>query len=130
MKEGILISTLMILLLFNTYVAMVNPNVVSVLNQDLSGLVATALTCTIAAGINIFGSGLSDSATKIIFSVIVMFNILFQIDIYGFTLGLGLCSTVFTVFNNGDVLGIGTLIGGLLSFVAFFSAMLVVVESG
>ena len=128
MKEEIFISSMLIMLLFNGFIVMVNPDVESVLNMDLASILITGLAVAITAGISVFGSGLSDSSTKIIFSVILIFNILFRVEIYGFTLGFGLVSTITDVFNNGDVLGFGTFIGGVLAFATFFSGLLIVVE--
>ena len=133
MKEEIFISCLVILLLFNVFVVYTEPEYSSVLDMNLVSIVVTGLALAVLSSITIFGSGLSDSATKIIFATIIILNVLFQVDLYldpwigHFSIGLGLATTMNDVFATyGDVMGLGALISGTLSFVTLFSGILIV----
>ncbi len=135
MKEEIFISCLDILLLFNIFVVFTDPSYSSVLSMSMVSIIVTGLVVAILSSITIFGSGLSDSATKIIFASIILLNVLFQVDFYydpyipHFVIGLGLASTINNVFTAyGDVMGIGALIASTLSFITFFSGIMIVAE--
>jgi len=129
-KEEIFISSMLIILLFNGFVIMVNPEIPNVLDMDLTSILVTGLAVAIASGVTVFGSGLSDSATSIIFGVILMFNVLYKIEVYGFTLGLGLVNTMSDVFIDNDVLGIGWYVTNLIGFVAFVTCMMMIIGVG
>lgn len=128
MKEEIFISTLTIILLFNVFAYSVNATDVSLLNLDFTDLVVTAVAIVLPLSINFLGVGLSDSGISIAFAVMIVFNVLFQIEIYGYTIGLGLINTMINVFSGGnDVLNLGFMITSILGMLAFFSGMLIIV---
>lgn len=129
MKEEIFISTLSILVLFNTFVCLVNPNVSSVLTMDLKAIVITGLTIAISSSITIFGSGLAPDVSKMLFTSIVLLNVMFQVNIYGFTIGIGLINTLINVFSPTDAWGLGYLLALTISFITFCSAIMIVAEN-
>lgn len=128
MKEELFLSTLIVLVLFNVGVVMINPSQVSILNVDVSGFILSVLSIAVVGGIKVFDTGLSDSSINILVGAIILFNIMYQIEIEGFTLGFGLITTVFNVFNTGDILGYGTLFASILSLIMIFTGMLILVE--
>ena len=127
MKEEIFISSLAIILLFNVFVVAINPTESSILNMDMSSVLVTAIA--IITGGSVLSIVLGETVIKVVFATLVIFNILFQIDLYGFTVGLGLTNTLFTVFQTNDVLNLGFITASVLSLMVFFSGMLIVVES-
>lgn len=127
MKEEIFISSLAIILLFNVFVVAINPTESSILNMDMSSILITAITI-IATG-SLASIVVGETLIRVVFATLVIFNILFQVDIYGFTIGLGLTNTLFTVFQTNDILNLGFITASVLSLMVFFSGMLIVVES-
>lgn len=128
MKEELFLSTMFILLLFNIGVVMINPSQASILNVDIGGFLLSVLTIGVASGINVFSSGLSDSATRLITGSMILFNIFFQISVYDFTLGFGFITTVFNVFNGGDILGYGIILSGVFTIMLFVTGLLILLE--
>jgi hypothetical protein len=127
MKEEIFISTLAILVLFNVFVVSINPAQSSILNLDFQGIIVSALSVITVGSVVQIVTG--ETILRIVFSILLLFNVLFQVHIYGFTVGLGLVNTVFNVFQVYDVLNIGFIVASVLSMLVFFSGMLIIVES-
>lgn len=120
-----------ILLIFNTFYLLINNQVItSFAIGGLMSIVVSAITLAIASGIQVMGTGISDSAIKILFSAMVILNVLFKVEIGGLTIGLGLAQNVVTVFGAGDFMGFGMILAGALTLMAFFSGMLMVAEDG
>lgn len=128
MKEEIFISTMAILLFFNIFVTFANPDAYNVLDLEFTDIMITVVGILLTGGL---ASVLVDGVivTKGI-AIMIIFNVLFRINVGDFNIGFGLVNTVFNVFNTYDVMGIGYLIASILGVMAFFSGMLIVVESG
>jgi len=123
----IFVSTLSMLLMFNIFVVMINPTASSILNISYQEVVVQALAIIVSG--SLISVVLGETVLKIVFSTIIIFNVLFQVHIYGFTVGLGLVQTVFNVFQVYDVMNLGFYITSIISLVVFFSGMLIIVES-
>jgi hypothetical protein len=135
MKEEIFISTMGIFLIFNTFYYLMEGSVSSLLVGGISSMlliistaVATVLLLGVDATILGFGISLSDSSVKIVFVTLILINVLFKIEIAGFSVGLGLATTLANAFNGGDFLGLGTVLSAMLSFMALFSGIMIVSE--
>lgn len=127
MKEEIFISTLAIIILFNVFVVSINPEVSSILNTDFTSILVTSITIISAGGL--VSIVLGETVLRVVFATLLLFNVLFQVEIYGFTIGLGLINTIFNVFQTYDVMNFGFITASVLSMLCFFSGMLIVVES-
>ena len=127
MKEEIFISSLAIIILFNVFVVSMNPSQASILNMSFNNLLITAIA-TITAG-SLASIIVGETLIRVVFATLVLFNVMFQVDIYNFTIGFGLINTMINVFTTYDVLGLGLITASVLSLMVFFSGMLMVVES-
>lgn len=95
------------MLLFNIGYSFANPtSVFDIVVGGVVGFIATVAGLGIISGIQILGSGLSTASQKIIFGIGTLLNILFQIDIAGLTIGMGLGSTLIEAFVLNDLFGI------------------------
>ena len=129
MKETIFLTSLITLLLFNGYVVLANPNATNMLNIDYTNLILTAITILTGGGLlSVFVSG---ELVKFGISILLLFNIMFSVDMYGYSVGLGLFNNVINVFSGNSFADyVGISIFGILSFITFVSGILILVESG
>jgi len=127
MKEGIFISTMLVILLFNTFIVFGNPEESSLLNINIENIVITAVGIILVGSLTSIVMG--EEVMRKAFAIMLVFNVLFKIDVAGFTIGLGLTNNLIDAFAVNDVMYLGTITTTLLSIMAFFSGMLIVVES-
>lgn len=122
----IFISVMIILLIFNVYYVFSFPESTWNLTVGaITGFLAVILTIGIISGIQVLGSGLSESSIKILFGVGSLLNVLFQINIGGFPIGLGLVSNVLSVFGM-EFFGLGMILTSILGILAFVSGLIIV----
>ena len=128
-KESIFLISLMGLILFNGFVVLANPTATNVLDMNYTNLILTAITILTGGGLlSIFVSG---ELVKFGISILLIFNIMFSIDMYGYSVGLGLINNAINVFSGNtfaDYVGLSIL--GILSFISFASAILILVDGG
>jgi hypothetical protein len=92
----------------------------------LTGTIATILAVGVISGIQILGSGLNSASIKIIFGIASLLNVMFQIDIAGFPLGLGLANNLISSFPATDFLStFGFLIATGLCVITLISGLMV-----
>jgi len=130
MKESIFISSLLIILLFNGFIIVANPSASSVLNLNYQSLIVTGLSMLITGGITSIVLG--DSIIRLMFSVMMIMGIMFQVNVLGYNVGFGLMSSMLNVIiNDGSfMMWLGYLTVTILSITTFISGILIVVESG
>jgi hypothetical protein len=121
----------MVILLFNTFVCLVDPNASCILTMDLISVLATVALLTLGASINIFGSSFGDSP-RLIFLIslmsLVLFQITFNFSVFNFSIGLGLINTIVNVFPSNQMYGLGYILALTISFVTLSSGILMVME--
>lgn len=123
----IFIITMIVLLIFNVVYLTSTPDGLALTTMGaITGFIAIILAVGVIAGIQILGSGLNAMSIKILFGVGCLLNILFQVSISGFRIGLGLLNNVFTVFNSGDIIGLGTVISFLLGITVITSGLVTI----
>ncbi|MEM1793275.1 MAG: hypothetical protein QXE92_03445 [Thermofilaceae archaeon] len=135
--QSIFLSCVFVLLLMNVYLWLSgSSNFVQDIVGGVIGLVVAAATGAVIGGLNILGSGLTSASVKILFGLIALGLLLFQIPIPGFPIGLGLASNVISIFisamiSSGDVFALfGFVISLLMSLMALVSGMIVIVGGG
>lgn len=129
MKEEIFICTMAIFLIMNTFYLIIVPTAQNTfINSSVIGIIVSAIALAIASGIKIMGSGLSDTSVKIIFVSIILMNILYKVELYGFTIGMGLSTNIVNIFSGGDILSLGSILINGLSLMALFSGIMIVAE--
>lgn len=132
MNSGmVFLSCLSVLLIFNwIYVAMYPSVTWNLTVGAVTGFVGTILALGIISGIQLFGSGLSGTSIKIIFGVGTLLNILFQITIGGFPIGMGLANNVLSSFSGGDIIGIGYFLTTIICIITIVSGLMVIIGGG
>lgn len=136
MGMGIFLSVLMVLFVFNVGYYVIYPDSVELVGISvLTTFITTGLAIGIISGISAFTIEISDTAQKIIFVVVLLVNIMFQIvlpfgDLYELPLGLGLLTNVFNVFALNDALLIGYVISSILGILALVSGLQMAVGEG
>jgi len=136
MGMGIFLSVMMVLTIFNLGYYMIYPTTVTFIGLSvLTTFITTGLAVGIISGIQIMGSGISDTAQKIVFVIIILVNIMFQIvlplpDLGELPIGLGLLSNIYNVFAVNDVWFIGFAISTILGILAMVSGLQMAVGEG
>jgi hypothetical protein len=103
--QAIFMSGIIVLLLFNMVYVVSEPDALWTLTVGaVTGFIASVLAVGVISGINILGSGLSGISVKILFGVATILNMLYQVEIAGFPLGMGLASNLTAIFTSGDSL--------------------------
>lgn len=124
------ITIMLILLLFNVYYTFsVTSAVWSLTIGAITGFMVLILATGIIVGITFFGTGLSNESIKILFGCGALLNVLFQITISGFPIGLGLATNVLSCFG-GEFLGLGVIITSVLAILGFVSGLIVITGGG
>lgn len=135
-EKEIFLTVMSIFLVFNIIYIQINPTatntmVIGGILGTLGAIIMTAVGIAILSGIKVLGSGVSDISVKIIFSFLVIMNILFRLDYDTFSIGMGLATNMMSTFSVGhDLLNFGVLLSSGLAIVAFISGMMIVVGSG
>jgi len=136
MAMGIFLSVIMVLVIFNIGYYAIYPDTIQLLGVSIILSFATAgLIIGVISGVEVLGSGISDTAQRIIFIVVILLNMLFQIDIpigEGITIpvGLGLLSNVLEVFVTNDAYLVGYAICTILGVLALVSGLQMAVGAG
>lgn len=134
MKEYGFSIIMLIFILFNVVYIMAYPDTIFEFTYEkIIGFIASIIVVGALTGITIFGSGLQETSIKIIFVVVAIVNMLFQVDIAGFPIGLGLATTMFNVFSESDLmlvsgLGLGTIITTTMTGLAILWGMMMAGE--
>ena len=124
--QEMFISVMIILLIFNIYYTFTFTEAVwSLTIGALTGFIAVILAVGIISGVQVLGSGLTGESIKIMFGCGALLNILFQINIFGFPLGMGLVTNVLSVFGS-EFLALGIIITSVLGMIAFVSGLIVI----
>jgi len=117
-------TVFMTILMISILTAILNPDYINGLMNNIVGFTITVMIIAIASSIKILGSGLSDQGSKILFAVVMLlaltFQVSFSIDPIGLnvSLGLGLFQNminVLSVMPFGLILGYGLAITGIIS---------------
>lgn len=118
-----------VLIMFNIFVVMINPNISSILRLDYIDILITVISILLAGGATQLLLG--ETVIRIVSVTLLLFNIMFQVNVYGFTIGLGLINTVFDVFvlDGSFIMWMGYIITSILSIMCFFSGLMIVAES-
>lgn len=128
-SEDIFLAVVAVLLLFNVFLIFMNPSLAwDMTLAGLTGFVAVILTTGILLGIQVFGTGLNSQSIKIAFGIGAILNILFQIDIAGFRIGLGLATNMLNQFSATDGLGIGWILATVISVMALVSGLVILTD--
>jgi len=124
--QEMFISVMIILLIFNIYYTFTFTEAVwSLTIGALTGFIAVILAVGIISGVQVLGSGLTGESIKIMFGCGALLNILFQINIFGFPLGMGLVTNVLSVFGS-EFLALGIIITSVLGMIAFVSGLIII----
>ena len=124
--QEMFISVMIILLIFNIYYTFTFTEAVWTLTIGaLTGFIATILAVGIISGVQVLGSGLTGESIKILFGCGALLNVLFQINIFGFPLGMGLVTNVLSVFGS-EFLALGIIITSVLRMIAFISGLIII----
>lgn len=136
MAMGVFLSVIMVLVIFNIGYYAIYPETVELLGVSVILTFATAgLAIGVISGVEVLGSGISDTAQRIIFIVVILLNLLFQIDIpigegIEIPLGLGLLSHVLEVFVLNDAYMIGYAVTTILGILALVTGLQMAVGAG
>ena len=132
MKAGsIFLSIMLVLIIFNfMYIQTMPDKVNMVVLGGIMGLVSSVLAIGVVGGIQILGSGLNGESIKIMFGVGTLLNVLFQINIGGFPLGLGLINNLSGAFSTGDLWGLGYFLASSIGIVGLISGLMIILGSG
>jgi hypothetical protein len=127
--QAIFMSGIIVLLLFNMVYVVSEPDALWTLTVGaVTGFIASVLAVGVISGINILGSGLSGISVKILFGVATILNMLYQVEIAGFPLGMGLASNLTAIFTSGDSLlqFFGYLVATVFSIVMLITGVMFV----
>lgn len=128
----VFIILMVVLMVFNfAYVTMIGDIGTTLGNMAMGGILGIVIPIVVVAvlsGTNIVASGLNSASTKMIFGVGVLLGLLFQISFtvatFTITLGMGLLTNVFSVFNMTDFFGIPFFMTAILGIALFVSGLL------
>ena len=132
MKAGsIFLSIMLVLIIFNfMYIQTLPDKTNMIVLGAIMGLVSSVLVIGVVGGIQILGTGLNGESIKIMFGVGTLLNILFQINIGGFPIGLGLINNLLNTFVGGDLWGLGYLLATSIAIMALLSGLMIILGSG
>lgn len=130
--HGIFITGAIILLFFNLfYISMYPQTAWSLTMGTVTGFIATILAVGVISGFNLLGSGLTGASVKILFGGASLLNILFQINIAGFPVGMGLANNLLGSFTTSSFLeGLGFFLSLILTLIIFISGIIIIIGSG
>jgi len=92
----------------------------------ITGFMVLILGIGIISGIQVLGSGLNGESIKIMFGCGALLNVLFQINIANFPIGMGLVTNVLACFDGTEFLGLGIIITSIMGVMAFVSGLIVI----
>ena len=131
LATSMFLSSLFLMFVFNVGYIMANPSAVNnMLLGSITGTLSVVVSVGVISGIQILGSGLNSMSIKIIFGITALLNMLFQVDVLGFPIGLGLVNNLINVFNPTDMLGLGFFFASGLAIMSVVSGIIIVLGGG
>lgn len=130
--SSVFIFSVLTLILFNVAYGFANPDYVfDVLVSGVLGFVLVVLAVVSVASLQVLGSGINDAGVKIVFGVGSLINLLFRISLtfFGFPVGevgIGLASTLLTVFDASDFMGLGYITATAFSLIVIVSGLIII----
>ena len=129
--QGIFLGSLMVLVIVNILYAMSQPSGVWTMTIGaISGFIGLIVGIGVLTGINVFGTGLTGASVKIVFGLASLLNLMFQVEILGYPVGMGLLNTLFNVFAEGDLFLIGFIVSVVMMFSILGSGLILIMGSG
>jgi len=128
--QEVFLGSLSVMLLFSVVVMFMSPeNIWEFTIDAVAGtFIGLILIAGVLTGINVLGSGLNSESVAIIFGVGALLNILFQIEIAGFPIGLGLVNNMVNSFGASDGLGLGYLLSTVIGLITLVSGTIIIIE--
>lgn len=127
--KGILISLIAIMLLFNFIYATTSSEVTNnIVVGAVTGLLTTSIVTGVLSGFTLFGSGLNSESVKIVFGTTAFINILFQINLGGYPIGLGLGTRMISVFEPNTMAGIPYFGSWLVVILTLIMGIMILIE--
>jgi hypothetical protein len=118
------LSGALMMILINFFYLSFDSTVASIMFLGaIVGLIVEAFVIGTIAGIQFMGTGLNSASVKIIFGVSTLINCLFQVNVAGVPVGIGLANNILTMFSESDVMGFGWLITGTLTMMTLISGL-------
>jgi hypothetical protein len=130
--SSVFLSGMLILLLFNwVYVQTLAIPINTIVLGAITGFLASIISVAILSGIQVLGTGLDSASIKILFGVGSLLNILFQVNIAGFPIGLGLMNNMMDAFSfapdSGTFgLSLGFFISTVLTIMILVSGVMII----
>lgn len=129
--KGIFLTGFAILLLFNFIYCTANPDATNVMFVGaVTGLLASSVAVGVISGVTILGTGLTGESVKILFGISSLLNMLFQVNVGGFPVGIGLITNILNVFPTDEFMGIGYFVVSSLTIVILASGVMILIGSG
>lgn len=129
--KSVFLSMVIITIILNIIYISTTPAVIwTMAVGTVVGMIVTAVTTILLSGIKIMDSGISDTALSYVFTTSLLLNICFSINIYGFSIGLGLMNNVFIMFGGTTLFGLGAIITGIFTAVIFITGIMVITGGG
>ena len=138
--SSVFFGILVILTLFNGYVAMIDVNYVNtlttaILTTAVSGLAIIVVALGFQFSIVDTGWSFSETSISFIIKVSMILSLLFRIDLpvvgsNPLPLGIGLYTTVYNVFATNDIFGYGNILIYITGILCFMSGMIMVADTG
>jgi hypothetical protein len=130
--SSVFLSGMLILLLFNwVYVQTLAIPINTIVLGAITGFLASIISVAILSGIQVLGTGLDSASIKILFGVGSLLNILFQVNIAGFPIGLGLMNNMMDAFSFASDSGtfglsLGFFISTVLTIMILVSGVMII----
>lgn len=130
-------SSLFVAVLVNLIMSTISTTYTLLTLQNFVGFIAGLVLSLLVLGLNTVVVSLSDTTIKMISSILMILNLMFQVDVvsfhalnidFTFSVGLGLISNVLNLFLDGDFFGLGTMLVGLLAILIFISGIMMINE--
>jgi hypothetical protein len=129
--QGIFLGSLIVLVIVNILYSMSQPSGIWTMTIGaISGFIALIVGGGVLLGINVFGTGLTGASVKIAFGMASLLNLMFQIEILGYPVGMGLLNTLFDVFAVGDFYLIGFIISVVMMLSILGSGIIIIIGGG
>lgn len=138
--RGVFASSILATVIMNLIMSFISNEYSLISLTTLIGFISGIALTGLVMGVQALTFALSETAQKLIISLALVVNIMFQLDIVSFTLpgasspttfaiGIGLISNLLDLFADGDLFGLGLILCGTLSVMILVSGVLMVTES-
>lgn len=130
--SAVFITCMVIFIMFNVFYVMVYPETINLLDMSwITSVIPLIVAAVLLTGIEVLGTGIRGTSIKLLFGILALINIMFQINIGGYPVGLGLAQNMLLVFSTmGDWFGIGFFITMGLILASLASGMMLILGSG